>query len=159
MFNCDQLTQLVIKPAIADLNLYSEDAVELLIFTCANESQGGTYLSQIKGPALGIYQMEPNTYNDIWQNYIHNNQSLLLQLTHNFDLHQMPSEQRMIYDLRFATAMARIHYDRVKAKIPPARDIDGLWNYYKTYYNTSEGKADVMKAKNAYHRFKSNLCL
>ena len=72
MFLHNQLRELIITPALSKLQLYSKDAEELLIFTCAVESDGGTYLKQIKGPALGIYQMEPRTYNDIWQNYMRN---------------------------------------------------------------------------------------
>lgn len=156
MFNCEQLTELVIKPSISDLQLYSDDAVELLIFTCANESQGGTFLKQVKGPALGIYQMEPNTYNDIWQNYLNYNQSLLLMINHNFNIHSMPVPEYMIHDLRFATAMARLFYARIKSPLPKADDINAIWDYYKTHYNTSSGKADYHLAVNAYHRFKSN---
>ena len=159
MFNCEQLTELVIKPAIGDLHLYSDDAVELLIFTCATESHGGTYLKQVKGPALGIYQMEPITYNDIWQNYIHKNLSLLLQLNHNFGIHQLPPEDQMVYDLRFATAMARLFYARLPEALPKANDVDAIWEYYKKYYNTPKGKADKLSSLNSYHRFKSNCSL
>ena len=154
MLNCEQLTEFVIKRALYDLQLLSDDAVELMIFTCANESQGGTYLHQVKGSALGIYQMEPATYNDIWQNYIQNKSSILIQLIHNFQAPTMPNEDRLIYDLRFATAMARIHYARIPAPLPKANDIESIWNYYKTHYNTSEGKARYYSAIDAYHRFK-----
>lgn len=154
MLNCGQLTEFVIKRALYDLQMLSDDAVELMIFTCANESSGGTYLHQVKGPALGIYQMEPATYNDIWQNFILFKSSILIQLVHNFDAPTMPSEDRLVYDLRFATAMARIHYARVKEPLPKANDVEAIWNYYKTHYNTSAGKANWIQANDAYHRFK-----
>jgi hypothetical protein len=156
MLDADQLISLVIKPALTDLVLLSDEAVELLVFTCAVESDGGTYLKQIGGPALGIYQMEPKTYNDIWQNYINHSSSLKLKLVLNFNAGFMPDEDRLIYDLRFATAMARIHYLRVAAPLPKLYDLDGLWSYYKAYYNTSKGKADYHNALNAYQRFKNN---
>ncbi len=153
MMNVDQLRRLIIAPALADLVLLSDDAVELLVFTCANESNGGEYIHQINGPALGIYQMEPATYNDIWQNYIIGNNSLSLQLLHNFDAPRMPDEGRMIYDLRFATAMARIHYCRVVEELPKRYDVDGMWKYYKKYYNTGLGKADYQEAIAKYDEF------
>jgi hypothetical protein len=155
MLDSDQLRSLIIKPALTDLIMYSDEAVELLIFTCANESNGGTYLKQISGPALGIYQMEPTTYNDIWQNYIMKNSSILLRFIHGFGINSMPSEERLIYDLRFATAMARIHYERVKQPLPAIYDLDGIWNYYKQYYNTCEGKADYHDAINRYQVFRN----
>jgi hypothetical protein len=141
MFNVYQFRELIIKPALNDLVLYSPEAEELLVFTCAVESLGGSYLKQVKGPALGIYQMEPRTYNDIWQNFIMKHSSLMMKLHSSFNLVFIPPEDRLVYDLRFATAIARIHYERFKEKIPDAKDIEGIWEYYKKYYNTSEGAA------------------
>lgn len=141
MLNVNQLRELIIKPALIDLVLFSEDALELLVFTCAIESNGGEYIKQVGGPALGIYQMEPATHIDIWQNYILKKQLLLNQLSASFDCNRMPSEDRMIYDSRYATAMARIHYSRVKSKLPSAKSVDDMWEYYKQYYNTNLGSA------------------
>ncbi len=156
MLSAGQLRSLVIKPALEDLLVYSDEAVELLLFTCAAESNGGQFIKQINGPALGIYQMEPATYNDIWQNYIMHKKDLTLQLLHHFEASRMPDETRLIYDLRFATAMARIHYMRVKQPLPKLYDIDGLWTYYKAFYNTSLGKADYHEAVSKYQRFRTS---
>lgn len=154
MFNVDQFRKLIVRPALESLVMFSESASELLVFTCANESDGGTYLHQIHGPALGIYQMEPKTYNDIWQNYINKNLTLKLQLLHNFDAPVMPSEDRMVYDLKFATAMARIFYARISESLP-SPNVDDMWNYYKRHYNTYSGKADYTSAVKAYRKFVS----
>ncbi len=156
MLDVAQLRNLIIKPALQALNLFTPEAMELLVFTCANESDGGHFVHQLNGPALGIYQMEPNTYNDIWQNYINSRQDLKLQLLHNFNAPIMPDEDRMIYDLRFASAMCRIHYARVPKAIPELYDVDGLWNYYKTYYNSSAGKADYHQALEKYNALRDN---
>lgn len=142
MINAEQLRSLIIKPTLLDLVMYSEDAEELLMFTCAVESNGGEYLKQIKGPALGIYQMEPETYNDIWENYIKRKTYVSLILLSNFDSSRMPPEDRLVYDLRFATAMARLHYARIPEKLPSKDDVVGMWEYYKKYYNTVNGKAE-----------------
>lgn len=155
MINCAQLRSLIIKPALEGLQLYSEDAEELLIFTCAVESDGGTYLHQLNGPALGIYQMEPETHNDIWHNYIHFKGSFSLILISNFDCAYMPSEDRMVYDLRYATAMCRLHYARIKDPIPHKNNVDALWEYYKLHYNTVNGKAQKDRSIAAYNRFLS----
>jgi len=157
MLNCGQLTEFIIKRALYDLQLLSDDAVELMVFTCANESLGGTYLHQIQGPALGIYQMEPKTYNDLWQNYIAKKGSLYLKFIQNFDASYMPNEDRLVYDLRFATAMTRVFYARIPEPLPKYTDTDAIWKYYKTYYNTLAGKADWNNAIGNYHRFKSNI--
>ncbi|HMX99609.1 MAG TPA: hypothetical protein PKL69_09125 [Agitococcus sp.] len=153
MIDNKQLRELIIKPSLDLLQMYSAEAEELLVFTCACESLGGTYLKQIKGPALGIYQMEPATYTDIWQNYIKNHGMVVNLLTLNFACHNMPLPERMIYDLRFATAMARLHYRRRKEPLPKATDIDGIWEYYKKFYNTHLGKAEKESSIKHYQKY------
>ncbi len=153
MININQFRELIIKPTLHDLMLYSKEAEELLVFTCANESCGGTYLHQIKGPALGIYQMEPLTYHDLWNNYINNNGKLMLILFSNFMVNHIPSEERMIYDLRFATVIARLFYARINDPLPFSGDIEGIWEYYKKYYNTFLGDAHKELAMKKYYEF------
>lgn len=153
MFNANQLAELIIKPALFDLIMFSPEAVQLLSFTCAVESDGGTYIHQINGPALGIYQMEPKTYADIWENFINKKPNILMVLTHSFDCGRMPSEDRLIYDLRFATAMTMLHYQRHYVPFPKIGDNDALYKFYKQYYNTANGKADYTKCMAAYRHF------
>jgi len=153
MINCEQLRELIIKPALDDLQLYSDNAIELLLFTIAAESDGGTYLKQIKGSALGIYQIEPATYMDMWQRYLRSRGDIIMKLSMNFQVTTIPSADRLVYDLRYATAMARLIYLRIKEPLPDAKDIDGLWKYYKEHYNTPLGKATRSKAVRKYHLF------
>lgn len=152
MFNIAQFRELIIKSTLNDLKMYSENAEELLVFTCAVESDGGSYLKQVNGTALGIYQMEPETHNDIWQNYIQNKSSLSMILFSNFHFIR-PSEEMLISDLRYATAMARIHYRRIPQPMPERRNVDTIWEYYKTFYNTPKGKADKDSSIAKYHKF------
>lgn len=153
MINSYQLKTLVITPVLSKLQLFSDSAVNLLLFTCAAESKGGTYLKQIKGQALGIYQMEPLTHNDIWQNYLRHRPVLLNLLGMHFNVIRMENEDRLITDLAYSTAMARIHYLRVKSPLPDANDVDGLWEYYKAHYNTVAGKAKKEASIKAYQDF------
>jgi len=153
MLNITQFRDLIVQSSLNDLLLYSRDAEELLVFTCAVESMGGTYLKQIIGPALGIYQMEPICYNDLWHNFIIPDNRLSLRLFNNFDVNRMPSESRLIYDLRFATAMTRIFYMRIQEPLPSASDINAIWDYYKKYYNTARGKAHKDESIKKYHDF------
>jgi len=153
MIDNKQLRELIIGPALDALQMYSKEAEEILVFTCASESLGGTYLKQVKGPALGIYQMEPATYIDIWENYIKYSSSLMNLVSIHFDASRIPNPERMIYDLRFATAMARLHYRRRKEPLPKANDVEGLWQYYKKYYNTPLGKAEKEATIKHYSKF------
>jgi hypothetical protein len=155
MLNVNQFRELIVKSTLNDLMLYSKDAEELMIFTCAIESLGGYYLKQLNGPALGIYQMQPETYNDLWQNYLQDskNSRLLMMLLSNFHITNMPSEDRLIYDLRFSTAITRIFYARIKEQLPDSNNVSAMWNYYKLYYNTSKGDAEKEKTIIKYQNF------
>jgi hypothetical protein len=153
MLNINQFRELIVKSSLNDLMMYSEDAEELMVFTCSTESLGGTYLAQVGGPALGIYQMEPLTYNDIWQNYINQDPKLNLKMIMSFRCNKMPPEEWLIYDLRFATAMTRLFYARIKEPLPSAKDIDAIWAYYKKYYNTIKGAAVKEDSIQHYHDF------
>lgn len=153
MLDCSQFRSLIVEPVLSKLRVYSKNAEELLVFTCAAESLGGTLLQQIKGPALGIYQMEPNTYTDIWVNYIRARNQLATLMALHFGCNKIPDIERMIYDLHYATAMARIHYLRMPGNLPDAKDVDGMWDYYKKYYNTEKGKAKKEDSIKKYQDF------
>lgn len=153
MLDCSQFRSLIVEPVLSKLRVYSKNAEELLVFTCAAESLGGTLLHQVKGPALGIYQMEPHTYTDIWSNYIRARNQLATLMALHFGCNKVPEIERLIYDLHFATAMTRIHYLRTPGTIPDAKDTDGLWDYYKKYYNTEKGKAKKEDAIKKYQDF------
>ena len=68
--NFEQLLEYVVKPANQLLGVDSLAAQQLVIGTAAVES-GGEYIRQLNnGPARGFFQMEPNTHEDIWINYL-----------------------------------------------------------------------------------------
>lgn len=153
MFDCSQFRSLIIEPVLSKLQAYSKDAEEILVFTCAAESLGGYLLAQVKGPALGVYQMEPSTYTDIWTNFIRGRNQLSTLMALHLGCNRIPEVDRLIYDLQFATAMARIHYLRCKGKLPDAKDVEGMWEYYKKHYNTEKGKAKKDESIKKYQDF------
>lgn len=167
MFNCTQFKELVIRPTLKHLGLYSAAAEELLVFTCATESNGGTYLTQVGGgDALGVYQMESATADDIILNYITKRPPLHKQMTvfpgYAAQYSHVKLNMGFMYDLElynlatdlpYATAMARIHYLRVKEQLPPANEVDCIWEYYKKYYNTPLGKATQIESIKKYNAF------
>jgi len=57
-----------IAETLLDQGLHSDAAVNLLLMIAAHESGGFKYRRQIGGgPALGVFQMEPPTHDDIWR--------------------------------------------------------------------------------------------
>lgn len=153
--NKDQLRTLIIRPTLEYLGLWSEAAENLLMGTAAQESQLGTYIHQLgKGPALGIYQCEPATQRDIWENY----------LAHNTILHSKVSglaapvflnskDNQIVWNLAYATAICRVHYLRVPHPLPSADDVPGLAAYWKKYYNSILGAGTEEEFINNYNKY------
>lgn len=135
-----QLRQYVIRPACEGLDLYSLAAEELLLGTACQESQCGRYLHQLgKGPALGIFQMEPATHDDIWRNFLSGHDALESKVVYT----NGSRADEMVWNLRYAAAMCRIHYYRVKEPLPAASDLRGQAEYWKKHYNTLGGAGTV----------------
>ncbi len=138
---------------------YSDTAVELLMMTAAHESKLGTYLAQMNGPALGMFQMEPATEEDIWDNYLHYRPELELAIGHFSMGDRFPEEMK--WNLKYAIVMARIHYYRVPQALPEAPRMDSgdpslheqLAEYAKEHYNTQEGKATSEKYLEDYYKY------
>lgn len=138
--NTKQLIELIIQPTLKELGLYSLSAEMLLAGTCAQESGMGTYIAQNGGPALGIYQCEPDSHDDIWLNYLKYHNTLQGDIL-NLTCTGSALKTNLIFNLKYATAMCRIFYLRVKEPLPPAGDLQKLAAYYKKYYNTPLGAA------------------
>ncbi len=121
--------------------MYSEDAEELIIATLGQETLGGRYVRQIKGPALGIYQMEPMTYDSLWAHYISQDEALARRILNGCQYLQRPPSEHLVHNLKLATMMTRIFYRQIRDPLPKKEDIDGIWDYYKSWYNTKLGRA------------------
>lgn len=150
MINIDQFQEYVLVPTLKELGFYSKSAEILLLGTAATESHF-EYIHQLKGPALGFYQMEPSTHQDIWLHYLKYREDLSERVFDVCNLRSIPKPEQMISDLRYATVMARIHYLRVAEKLPDT-EIRLLGVYYKKYYNTPEGKGSASKFLSDYER-------
>lgn len=141
----------LIETTLHELSLYSTEAVELLMGTCAQESSMGKYRRQIGGgPALGIFQMEPRTFNDIVENFLNYKKNLKEKVMTVSGIKEFNSLDLLQND-KLATAMARIHYLRVSSPIPTT--LEEQARYYKKYYNTEMGMATVEEYLRNYKKY------
>jgi hypothetical protein len=151
--NLSQFREYVVIPALSQLAGidYSLAADQLVMGTLAQESHG-TYIKQLgKGPAMGLFQMEPATHKDIWLNYLKYKKELresLLFMTsdsvdENYDSHGWPDHNALVWNNRYAAAMCRAHYIRKPEVLPKANDIKALAAYWKKHYNTVHGAGTV----------------
>lgn len=153
----DQLRQDIVSPVLKKLELWSLSAENLILGTAAQESALGTYVRQLGGgPALGIYQMEPTTYYDLWTNYIRRKPKLYYMLSKvcsKCGKKDIPDASELMYNLAFATAMTRIHYLRIPELLPQHNSTKDLALYWKRYYNTPKGKGTVEEFIDNYKRY------
>jgi hypothetical protein len=161
MLDQKQLRSLIIQPVLHAMSLYSIEAEDLLVGTCAEET-GGTFLIQKTDEdpylsmkqntfALGIYQMEPRTHNDIWKNYMPSHPKIVNDLMQVCMFSKKPDSSMLVYNLYYATAMARVFYLRCNEPIPATLELQSI--YYKTYWNTSEGKSTPQQYVLNYNNF------
>lgn len=146
---------MIIRPTLQYLNLWSEAAENLLLGTAAQESALGTYIHQLgKGPALGIYQMEPNTHKDIHSNFLKYRDELRNKIANLAGYSPSGNaEDDLVGNLYYATAMCRVHYLRVPKPLPAANNIEGLAAYWKKYYNTPLGAGTEQQFIDNYKKY------
>lgn len=138
------LREYVIRPTLKHMGHYSEAAVELLMLTAAQESLLGRYLHQVGGPALGIYQMEPRTHDDIWENWLRYKAVAGTIESMGKAARDLPG------NLYYATAMARCHYLRVPDPLPNPVSVEAMALYWKKHYNTPAGAGQPHEAIRNY---------
>lgn len=153
MIDVGQLRTLIVEPVLIQLDLFSPVAVNLLLGTAAQESRMGQYIKQIgKGPALGIYQIEPATHNDIWKNYLAYKPALADRVK-KFAI-MNPDADEMVGNMYYSTAMARVHYLRVRSPLPAdANDVQALARYWKLWFNTMQGRGTVEEFVRNYEKY------
>ncbi|KAF0146602.1 MAG: hypothetical protein FD153_90 [Rhodospirillaceae bacterium] len=140
MIDATQFLTHIIRPTLKHLDLHSTAVEMLLLGTAIQESRLGTYLRQIGGgPALGVYQMEPAPHADIWTNFLGNRPDLAARVT-SFVAPWADRLTNLVTNCAYATALARIHYFRVRAPLPAARDLTGLAAYWKDHYGIAAGR-------------------
>lgn len=140
MLDVGQVRALVIRPALEALHLHSVAAEELVLGTALQES-GLRYLQQLGGgPALGLWQMEPATHDDLWTNFLNYRPDLAERVR---SLCATPICEALAGNLWYAAAMCRLHYFRRPEPLPEAGNITNMASYWKRFYNTSGGKGSV----------------
>lgn len=152
----------LIQTVIAVMRLYSVEAIDLLMLTAAQESHLGKYIQQLgNGPARGIFQMEPKTLQDLYDNFLKYNKQkadVLQSFRTSCSL-----ETDLTGNLLFQIAAARLQYYRKPEKLPAKKDFDDGFEYitdlakcWKAHWNTKLGKGTVQEAVQNYYKYVIN---
>lgn len=150
-FHPPHLRQLI-RDTLHPVHMWNTDAEELLMGTAAQESHLGRFLFQINGPAIGIFQCEPANHDDIWINYL----SFRPYLIDNFDFIcgvSEPDLNALRGDLRYQILVARVHYLRIKEKLPSSTDVFAQSFYWDRHYNRNPEKGFPEEYRTNYFKY------
>ena len=131
--------EIIAKETLDRMNLFSEQALSLIMATGQAESHY-KHLKQIKGPAIGFFQMEPATARDILNNYV------VYRPKYKDALDELgfcgaDLEFGLLSNIALQVAFCRLHYRRVPKPLPKTH-LDQA-HYWKAYYNTHLGRGTV----------------
>lgn len=118
----------------------SKEMVDLLLGTMAVESDMGKFRKQLGGPAIGIFQIEPTTLEDMRNNYMK---------YHDRYKYVMKGDPES--NDSYACVIAYIYYKRVGGHIPPGTI--GQAYVWKKKYNTWEGKGTIDQYIKQYNKY------
>ena len=158
--DCQQLQDVIVRPTLIALGQWSLSAVNLLLGTCAQESQMGKYLVQQKigmRGGIGIYQMQAPAFNTTWDRMISSNLLMRQKLFNLLGYSVKPQPERLASDLLLATAMCRLYYLAINVALPQPDDINGLAHYWKIYYNSPIGSGTTAEFVENYKNYVSQV--
>ena len=147
----DQLRSEIIRPVLKGMDLWSQEAEELLLGTAIHESGGLKRIRQYEdGPALSYFQMEPATLFDLWDNFLVYRKDKMA-LLEKYKIPDLSLSENLILNPAFAVVAARLQYYRVPEPIP--KKLDGQAAYWKKYWNTENGKGTPEKYITDYNHY------
>jgi len=160
MINPPQVRDLIVYPTLDLMALHKtldqrEAAMQLLMGTAMQESGCGDDIAQLGGgPALGIWQMEPPTF-DLVVSWTRANRA---DLYAKLGLHCGPlSSDSLPGDLYLGCWTARLLYYSVPEALPAKDDAVAQAAYYKQYYNSPKGAATIAEFTANWHKAMSLL--
>jgi len=140
----------IIEWGLKEMDLYSEDAVDL-VYKTGNAETGYRHLKQMGGgPAIGFWQVEPATLIDIIDNYVKYRPELEKRLK-SLGFSQSDMETRVMSNIALQAVFCRLKYKRDKYALPKSSDLEAQARYWKRVYNTHLGKGTIthfMEANN-----------
>lgn len=155
---------------------FSDVSVELILATGIHEGRNFDFIKQIQGPAISPFQIEPNTHDDAWENFLRYKPKIAIKLlklagenmifeyieedNHNQFIKDFIDSKRykdlnvtMLGNLYYSIAICRICYYRKPFSIPETFEIEEIAKIWKQYYNTFLGKGHVDQFIRDYQNF------
>lgn len=136
---------LVIAPVLKIIGLDSLAARTLMVCTgqveTAYDNLRQVLPSGNYGEGYGWWSQQENSYNQCVK-FLSKNPMLKQKILTACYIDILPNHEAIIWNLRLACCMARIHYWQFPEKLPEATDLRGLAQYWLRYYNAG-GKGSM----------------
>ena len=123
MLNLNSMQQQVIYSSLNNMGMWPEAAGELVLGTAIVESNL-TYLKQHgEGPALGLWQVEPATHEDLYANYLNFRPEMMSSLM-ELRSPALNMNENLATNLMYGAAVCRLCYYRKPDPLPEAGDVE-----------------------------------
>ena len=134
------------KPGDHDDLLGCPEANAAALLTATGLFESGFNTSfQTNGPALGWFQMEPATHDDLIVCELRTRGRLDGKVRALAGPVACRASALLAVNQHYGAAMARVKYLHSKAPIPPWNDAPAVASYWKDHYNTGAGAGDAAK--------------
>lgn len=133
----------MVKSVLTYLGEKDPKWIDLLLITSQVESNLGRSVKQKKGPAVGIFQIEPFTEKEVWKHYIDRNKDLK-EKVHKLRFPAKLNRHEMEYNTAYSIALTYCIYKWRKVN-PKNMTLADMAYTHKMKYNTMKGKSTVSK--------------
>lgn len=151
MLDPTQFRNEVVRPALETMRMHSPAAENLVLCTALAESRLTWLRQHGDGPALGVYQIEPATFWDIYNRYL-GTRPKIMECLRPLMNGEEPLRQ-LVTNLAFATAICRLRYWMDPQPLPAADDAEGMGATWKRVYNTHLGAGDPAHFAAIYRQY------
>ena len=138
--------------AVAAPRLGGRAAEQLMLGTAISESNINALVQHGGGPALSMFQIEPATFDDIYERYLRARPGFLIAVQ-DLRLPALTPMEQLPANPFFACAIARFKYWPVPEPLPDADDIAALGRYWKDWYNTARGAGKASHWASLYRQY------
>jgi hypothetical protein len=132
----NDLRELIIRPALEQLNEWSQTAENLLLGTAAQESQLGFRMQSDTDNGLGLYNISAYTHTQVWDKFLITDPELASRLRGIASQQQFlkSPHSELISNLSYASGVAWMIYKRCHLKLPDSSNIHELAKCWFNYY-------------------------
>jgi hypothetical protein len=131
----NDLRELVIRPTLLALDIWSPTAENLLLGTAAQESDLGFRMQSDKDCGLGIYFISARAHTQVWDKYLVTDPELASRVRGLASQQQFLKNphSELVINLSYATAIAWMIYKRQQIVLtdnPSAHELARYWLHY-----------------------------